>query len=141
LIFLAITVLYETIVHLPFGLYSTFVIEEKHGFNKQTLGLYFMDKIKSLTLGFVIGGPAVACVLWIINWGGHYFYIYAWLFIFAFGLFMMTIYPNVISPLFNKFSPLEDGELKTQIEQLASSISFPLTKVFVIDGSKRSGHR
>ncbi len=72
---------------------------------------------------------------------GVHFYIYTWGFLFAFTLFMMTIYPNVIAPLFNKFTPLEEGSLRTSIEKLAASIQFPLTKLFVVDGSKRSGHR
>jgi len=140
LIFIFLSIIYETIVHLPFGLYSTFVIEERHGFNKQTLSLYFIDKLKGLVLGVVLGAPAISALLYIIKWGGPYFYIYAWVFLFVFTLFMMTIYPNVIAPWFNKFDPLPDGELKTAIEALAASISFPLTKLFVVDGSKRSGH-
>jgi len=76
----------------------------------------------------------------IIKWGGPYFYIWTWSFLLLFSLFMMTIYPNVIAPLFNKFTPLEEGELKNAIEKLAASIHFPLTKLFIVDGSKRSGH-
>jgi STE24 endopeptidase len=134
-------VLYETFIHLPFGLYSTFVIEERHGFNKQTLLLYFTDKLKGLALGVVLGYPALSALLYIIKWGGPYFYIYAWTFMFVFTIFMMTIYPNVIAPLFNKFDPLPEGELKAAIEALAAKIKFPLTKLYVVDGSKRSGHR
>lgn len=140
LVFLLLGTLYEMVVHLPFGMYYTFVIEEKHGFNKQTLGLYFTDKIKGLLVGMVIGIPAVSALLYIVKWGGSLFYLYAWAFLFLFTLFMVTIYPNVIAPLFNKFTLLEEGELRTAIEKLAASISFPLTKLFVVDGSKRSGH-
>jgi len=140
LVFLLLGTLYELVIHLPFGIYYTFVIEEKHGFNKQTLGLYLTDKIKGLVVGMVIGIPAVSALLYIVKWGGGLFYLYAWAFLFLFTLFMVTIYPNVIAPLFNKFTPLEEGELRTAIEKLAASISFPLTKLFVVDGSKRSGH-
>jgi len=140
LIFVGLSLIYETVVHLPFGLYSTFVIEEKHGFNKQTLGLYFVDKLKGIGLAVVFGAPVISALLYIVKWGGPLFYIYAWGFLFVFTLFMMTIYPNLIAPLFNKFTPLSEGELKTSIEKLAASIEFPLTKLFVVDGSKRSGH-
>eukprot|EP01114_Cavostelium_apophysatum_P009201 TRINITY_DN2228_c0_g1_i1.p1 TRINITY_DN2228_c0_g1~~TRINITY_DN2228_c0_g1_i1.p1 ORF type:complete len:420 (+),score=105.08 TRINITY_DN2228_c0_g1_i1:31-1290(+) len=140
LVFLLLTMVYEIVVHLPFSIYSTFVIEERHGFNKQTLKLFFVDKVKTLALSIVIGAPVISAIIYIVKWGGPHFYLYAWLFVFVFSMFMITIYPNVIAPLFNKFSPLEDGDLKTKIEKLAASIDFPLTKLYVIDGSKRSGH-
>jgi len=124
----------------PFSLYSTFVIEERHGFNKQTLGLFFTDKLKGIALGIAIGGPTLSALIYIIKWGGEHFYFWVWLFLLIFSLFMLTIYPIFIAPLFNKFTPLEEGDLRTEIERLASSIQFPLTKLFVIDGSKRSGH-
>lgn len=140
LIFLLLTTIIGTITSLPFELYSTFQIEKKHGFNKQTLGLFFSDKVKSLLLTFVIGGPFIALLLRIIQWGGEYFYLYVWAFMFCFSVFMMTIVPVVIMPLFNKYEPLPDGSLKTSIEKLAASIKYPLKKLFVMDGSKRSSH-
>ena len=140
LIFLLLTTLIGTVTSLPFELYSTFKIEKKHGFNKQTMGLFFADKIKSLILTFVIGGPFIALLLRIIQWGGDYFYLYVWAFMFCFSVFMMTIVPVVIMPLFNKYEPLPDGPLKTSIEELAASIHYPLKKLFVMDGSKRSSH-
>jgi len=88
----------------------------------------------------IIGFPVLAALLHIIKWGGEYFYVYCWIFISLFMLFMLTIYPSFIAPLFNKFTPLETGELKTEIEQLAARLQFPLTKLYVIDGSKRSSH-
>jgi len=127
-------------LHLPWELYHTFVLEERHGFNKQTLALFFTDKIKSLLLGIIIGVPVLSGILHIIKWGGDYFYLYTWAFLTGFTLIMLTIYPSLIAPLFNKFTPLQDGDLKAQIEKLAASISFPLTGLYVVDGSKRSGH-
>lgn len=140
LAFMAIQYCYQTITTLPFDLYSTFVIEQRHGFNKQTLALYFMDMLKSLVLGVVIGVPVLAAFISIIRWGGEYFYIYVWAFVFAVQLTMLTVYPVLIQPLFNKVDPLPEGELRTAIEKLAQQINFPLTKLYQIDGSKRSGH-
>ena len=140
LIFLAMVTLIGTVTQLPFELYSTFQIERKHGFNKQTLGLFFSDKVKSLFLTFLIGGPFLALLLWIIQKGGEYFYIYVWGFMFCFSVFMMTIVPVFIMPLFNKYEPLPDGPLKTRIYELAGQLKYPLTKLFVMDGSKRSSH-
>lgn len=140
LIFLAIVTIIGTITSLPFELYSTFQIERKHGFNKQTIPLFVSDKIKSLLLTFAIGGPFVALLLTIIKKGGEYFYLYVWGFMFCFSVFMMTIVPVFIMPLFNKYEPLEDGDLKTRIYKLAADLKYPLTKLFVMDGSKRSSH-
>lgn len=140
LMLLTLTTLRDTLVGIPFGLYSTFVVEARHGFNKQTLGLFFMDKIKSFMLFVVIGFPVTAALIYVIRWGGEYFYMYVWAFLFVFSVVMMTLYPVLIMPLFNKFTPLEEGELRTRIEALAASLNFPLTKLFVTDGSKRSSH-
>ncbi|KAG0242743.1 peptidase family M48-domain-containing protein [Mortierella sp. GBAus27b] len=139
-IFFALLTIFSTIISLPFTLYSTFVIEERHGFNKQTLRLFFSDLIKGHLVGGAIGMPFLAGFLKIIKIGGENFYLYVWLFMVAFQLIMVSIYPTLIQPLFNKFEPLPEGELRTMIEALASRIQFPLTKLFVIDGSKRSGH-
>lgn len=140
LIFLAITTVIGTVTALPFELYSTFSIEKKHGFNKQTLGLFFSDKVKSTLLTLIIGGPFVALLLQIIKLGGDFFYIYVWAFMFCFSVFMMTLVPTVIMPLFNKYEKLPEGTLKTKIYALADTLAYPLTKLFVMDGSKRSAH-
>jgi STE24 endopeptidase len=140
LIFLGIMTIIGTITGLPFQLYDTFCIEKKHGFNKQTIGLFISDQIKSLLLTAIIGGPFVALLLTIIKWGGPHFYLYVWAFMFAFSVIMMTIYPVLIMPMFNKYEPLPEGELKDQIYELAGRLKFPLTKLFVMDGSKRSSH-
>jgi len=140
LIFLGIVTIIGTITSLPFELYSTFEIEKKHGFNKMTLGLFVTDKIKGLVLQAVFGGPFVALLLKIIFAGGEKFYLYVWAFTFVFSVIMMTLVPVVIMPLFNKYEKLPEGPLKDSIYDLAGKLSFPLTKLFVMDGSKRSSH-
>jgi len=140
LIFLLLTSIIGLITSLPFEMYSTFSIEKKHGFCNQTLGLFFADKVKSFILTLLIGGPFVAALLKIIKWGGEYFYLYVWAFSFFFSVAMMTIVPIFIMPLFNKYEPLPDGDLKKNIVAMAGKLKFPLTKLFVMDGSKRSSH-
>lgn len=140
LLFLFLQAFLESIKSTPFELYKTFNIEKKHGFNKQTYGLFFSDKIKSFALSCVIGGPFIALMLKIIKMGGESFYIYLWAFTFAFSVFMMTIVPVVIMPMFNKYEPLKDGSLKTSIYELAGKLNYPLKNLFVMDGSKRSSH-
>lgn len=142
LIFLTINFVVEDLIGLPFSLYSTFVIEEMHGFNKQTLKLFFVDKIKGYGLMLVIGIPLITLFLKIIQWGGEYFYIYLSVFLFAVQMLMVTIYPVLIQPCFNKVTELPEGELRTKIEELAKDkrVLFPLKKLFEIDGSKRSAH-
>ena len=140
LIFLGLVTVVGTITGLPFELYSTFGVEKKHGFNKQTPGLFFMDKIKSLILTAVIGSPFVALLLTIIQKSGPHWYLYAWAFLLVFSVAMMSIVPIFIMPIFNKYEPLDDGPLKTAIYKLADRLKYPLTKLFVMDGSKRSSH-
>jgi len=140
LVFLLLQALIDSIKSLPFELYKTFNIEKKHGFNKQTYGLFFSDKVKSFALSCVIGGPFIALMLKIIKMGGESFYIYLWAFTFCFSVFMMTIVPVVIMPIFNTYEPLKDGILKTSIYKLAERLNYPLKNLFVMDGSKRSSH-
>ncbi|KAL1540138.1 CAAX prenyl protease 1 [Salvia divinorum] len=140
LAFLAGVMFWSQITDLPFSLYSTFVIEARHGFNKQTLLLFFRDMIKGIILAIVIGPPIVAAIIYIVQKGGPYLAIYLWGFMLIVSLIMMTVYPVLIAPLFNKFTPLPEGELRTKIENLASSLKFPLIKLFVVDGSTRSSH-
>ncbi|KAL2251764.1 CAAX prenyl protease 1 homolog [Sesamum indicum] len=140
LAFLAGVMFWSQITDLPFSLYSTFVIEARHGFNKQTIWLFFRDMIKGVVLAIVIGPPIVAAIIIIVQKGGPYLAIYLWAFMLIVSLVMMTIYPILIAPLFNKFTPLPEGDLRTKIEALASSLKFPLKKLFVIDGSTRSSH-
>ncbi|CAN4111551.1 unnamed protein product [Withania somnifera] len=138
--FLAGVMVWSQITDLPFSLYSTFVIEARHGFNKQTVWLFFRDMIKGIALAIVISPPIVAAIIVIVQKGGPYLAIYLWGFMLILSLVMMTIYPVLIAPLFNKFTPLPQGELRLKIENLASSLKFPLKKLFVVDGSTRSSH-
>ncbi|KAF3626610.1 CAAX prenyl protease 1 -like protein [Capsicum annuum] len=138
--FLAGVMVWSQITDLPFSLYSTFVIEARHGFNKQTMWLFFRDMIKGIALAIVIGPPIVAAIIVIVQKGGPYLAIYLWGFMLILSLVMMTIYPVLIAPLFNKFTQLPQGELRLKIENLASSLKFPLKKLFVVDGSTRSSH-
>jgi STE24 endopeptidase len=140
LVFLGIMTVIGKVVSLPFELYSTFVIEKRHGFNKQTLGLFFTDLVKGLLLTAVFGGASVAALVYIVRRFGDRFFLALWLFSVAFQLFILLIFPTVIQPLFNKFDPLPEGTLKSKIEALARRLSFPLGKIFVMDGSKRSSH-
>ncbi|XP_024541619.1 CAAX prenyl protease 1 homolog [Selaginella moellendorffii] len=140
LAFLVLTTIWSQITELPFALYSTFVIEERHGFNKQTIWLFFKDILTGLLLMVVLSPPIVSAVIIIVQKSGPYLAIYLWGFIVVLGLLMLILYPLVIQPLFNKFTPLPEGSLRKQIEDLAASLKFPLKKLFVVDGSTRSSH-
>ena len=130
----------STVLSLPTAYYSTFVLEEKFGFNKQTVKLWIMDMLKSQALMVVFGAPLLSGFLAIVQKTGNQFFYYLWLFSIAVQMFAITIYPIFILPLFNKLSPLEEGKLKTGVEALAKKLNFPLSELYVIDGSKRSAH-
>lgn len=130
----------HTLINLPLSLYSTFVLEEKYGFNKQTLGLFFTDLVKTQVLSLAIGVPVLAAFLKIIDYFGQLFFFYLWVFFLAFQALMITVYPIFIQPFFNKLTPLPQGSLRTKVEDLAASLKFPLKHLYVIDGSKRSAH-
>ncbi|KAJ5176222.1 CAAX prenyl protease 1 [Penicillium canariense] len=130
----------STILSLPISYYNTFVLEEKFGFNKQTFKLWVTDMLKGQMLGIVLGTPIISAVLKIVQKTGNSFFYYLWLFGVFIQVFAITIYPVVILPLFNKLSPLEPGEIKTGVENLAKKLKFPLSELHVIDGSKRSAH-
>lgn len=140
LVFMIIGMLISTATSMPFTIYGTFVIEERHGFNKQTFGFFVKDQIKKFIVMLLIAAPITALMIYIIKMGGDYFFIYVWAFLFVVSIFLITIYADYIAPLFDKFSPLPEGDLKTKIEELAKSIDFPLTKLYVVEGSKRSSH-
>ncbi|KAK7205994.1 putative CAAX prenyl protease 1 [Myxozyma melibiosi] len=130
----------SSLISLPTSIYSTFVLEEKFGFNKQTPSLFASDFLKNQVISAVIGGPLIAAFLKIVDYFGANFFYYLWVFAFVFQLFMVTVFPIVIEPLFNKVTPMEDGEVKKQVEDLAAKLKFPLQEVYQIDGSKRSAH-
>ncbi|WP_348223460.1 M48 family metallopeptidase [Luteolibacter sp.] len=137
LIFLSLLILGQSLIGLPFSIYDTFVIEQKFGFNRSTPATFIMDRVKGLVLAAVIGLPLGAAVLWIFG-NVHNAWLWAWLVVTAFQLILTYLAPSLIMPLFNKFTPMPDGELKQQIEALGVKCGFPLTGVFVMDGSKRS---
>ena len=125
---------------LPVSLYRQFVIEARYGFNRMTLGLFFADLAKQTLLGIAIGAPLILAVLWLMGAMGPNWWLYVWVFWSAFNLLAMFVYPTWIAPLFNKFSPLEDGEMKSRIEALLNRCGFRSSGLFVMDGSKRSNH-
>lgn len=128
------------VVDLPLALYRQFVIEEKFGFNRMTLKLFFVDMLKQSALGAVIGAPVILAVLWLMGQMGNLWWLYVWLFWCTFNLLILFIYPTWIAPIFNKFSPLEDAALKERIEALLQRCGFATSGLFVMDGSKRSSH-
>lgn len=132
--------LISALVDLPFSLYRQFVIEARHGFNRMSLGLFFADLFKHALIGVLIGAPVILAVLWLMGAMGNYWWLYVWLFWSAFNLLIMFVYPTWIAPLFNKFAPLEEGEMKTRIEALLARCGFRSSGLFVMDGSKRSSH-
>jgi STE24 endopeptidase len=125
---------------LPMSLYQTFVLEQKFGFNKMTWKLWLSDAIKGLLLGLLLGVPLVAMVLWLMQAGGAYWWLWTWCALVFWQLFLMAIAPNVIMPLFNKFTPLEDEVLKSRVNALMQRAGFTAKGFFVMDGSKRSAH-
>ncbi len=137
-LYIGLLSLLQSLLMLPFSLYRTFVIEEGFGFNKTTPTLFMTDKLKTAGLGIVIGGPLLALLLAFFEFGGPYAWIYAWISVAVFMLFMQAIAPTWIMPLFNRFEPLEAGELKEAIMAFARSVNFPLQNVFVMDGSRRT---
>ena len=140
LIFIFTYNIITTVLSLPTSYYSTFVLEEKYGFNKSTVKLWVMDMLKGQALMVVFGAPLLSAFLAIVQKTGNSFFYYLWLFSVFVSLFAITIYPIFILPLFNKLSPLEQGPLKTGVENLAKRLKFPLNSLYVIDGSKRSAH-
>jgi STE24 endopeptidase len=128
------------LIDLPMSLYQTFVLEQKFGFNKMTWKLWLSDSLKGLVLGLVLGVPLIAMVLWLMHAGGVYWWIWTWCALVFWQLFLMAIAPNVIMPLFNKFTPLEDESLKVRVNALMQRAGFTAKGFFVMDGSKRSAH-
>jgi STE24 endopeptidase len=129
-----------TLLELPFSLYHTFVIEERFGFNRSTLKVFIIDMLKNALLLAIIGTPMIALALWIMEVSGGLWWLYVWAVWMAFTLVMFWAYPAVIAPLFNKFSPLDNETLKQRIQTLLDKCGFRSKGIFVMDGSKRSGH-
>lgn len=138
LIFFGIIMLASDIITTPFAYYQTFVIEEKFGFNKTTVKTFILDKIKGWLMLIIVGGGILSLILWFYEASGSSFWLYAWALVTVFSVFMNMFYSKLIVPLFNKQTPLDDGELRTKIATYAQTVGFKLDKIFVIDGSKRS---
>ena len=138
LLFIGILVFAYSLLTLPFSIYGTFVIEEHFGFNRTTPRTFFLDLVKGLGLALLLGGPLLAAILALFQYAGTYAWLYCWAAVIIFSLTVQYIAPIWILPLFNKFTPMESGELKEAILGYAHSVNFPVKNVFVMDGSKRS---
>ncbi len=138
LTFFGVLMLASDLLTLPFQLYSTFVIEERYGFNRTTIKTFITDKLKGYLLGALVGGSLLALLIYMIQAIGPTFWIWFSIIAAVFVLFINMFYTTVILPLFNKLTPLENGELKNSIEAFSHKVSFPLDNIFIIDGSKRS---
>lgn len=138
LFYIGILLIGYGLLMLPFSIYDTFVIEERFGFNRTTRRTFLMDRIKSLGLAAVIGAALLSGVLALFEYVGYYAWIYCWMGVTVFSLILEYVAPTWIMPLFNKFTPLEPGELKEAILSYARSVDFPIKNVFVMDGSRRS---
>lgn len=138
LIFFGIIMFASDIITLPFSYYKTFVIEEKFGFNKTTKSTFILDKLKGWLMMIIIGGGLLALIVWFYEATQSKFWLYTWALVTVFSIFMNMFYARLIVPLFNKQTPLEEGELREKISQYANSVGFNLSNIFVIDGSKRS---
>ena len=138
LLYTGILVLAYGIVILPYSIYNTFVIEQRYGFNKTTPATFMADLVKGLLLAAVLGGPILACILALFELAGANAWLLCWAAVTGYVLVIEFIAPNWIMPLFNKFTPLEEGDLRTAILGYAGSVDFPVQNLFVIDGSRRS---
>ena len=138
--FFALLSIITDLLHIPFSLYSTFVIEEKFGFNKTTYKTFFLDKLKQYILMMMIGLPVLYLVLYFFGNFGDYAWLYVWIFLVSFSVVMQPVFNMFIAPLFNKFTPLEDGPLLEKIRAYLSEVNFPVKKLEVMDGSRRTAH-
>ena len=132
--------LISSLLELPFSIYTTFVIEERFGFNRTTVRTFIIDMIKGGALGLALGVPLLWVILWLMEQSGELWWIYAWVVWTSFSLFIMWVYPTLIAPIFNKFEPLEEGATLERIKQLLHRCGFSSNGIFVIDGSRRSSH-
>ena len=130
----------SSLITLPFSIYQTFVIEQRFGFNRMTLAMYVGDFFKQGAIGILIGVPLLWVVLWLMGNMGNLWWLYVWAVWMGFSLFMLWAYPVFIAPIFNKFNPLVDADLKERIEKLLQRCGFTSSGIFIMDGSKRSSH-
>jgi STE24 endopeptidase len=130
----------SSLVDIPLDYYKAFVVDERFGFNKMTRAMFFSDLVKHSLVGLVLGAPLLFAALWLMQGAGNLWWLYLWVLWSGFNLLMLAVYPTVIAPLFNKFSPLADEALKTRIESLLARCGFKSQGLFVMDGSRRSSH-
>ena len=140
LLFIGIIYFFQDIVSLPFSIYHTFVIEERFGFNKTTLNLFIIDKIKGYAIFIVLGSIVITPVLYFFHVYGDIGWLIAWSILTLFMIAVQPLFVHVIAPMFNKFTPLEEGELRSAIEKYTAKVNFPLARIDIMDGSKRSAH-
>ena len=140
LVFFGILFIINDIINLPFSFFKNFVIEEKFGFNKMTISIFIKDKLKSYLLVFFIGGITMFSILSFFYYFKTYGWLMVWIFLTIFSIIIQPIFIHFIAPMFNKFSPLDDGELKSAITKYSKEINFPISRIDVMDGSKRSNH-
>lgn len=138
LLFILSLGLAKALISIPFDLYSTFVIEEKYGFNKSTIWVFLSDLLKGLALSLVIGLPVLAALITLFDKAGNLAWLYCWITITLFSIILQILAPTLIMPLFNKFTPMPEGELKQAILDYANKVDFSVKDIFVMDGSKRS---
>jgi len=132
--------LVSSFIDLPFEYYKTFVVDEQFDFNKMTPAMFFSDLVKHSLVGIALGAPILFAALWLMQGAGQYWWLYLWLVWSIFNLVMLAVYPTFIAPLFNKFAPLTDENLKQRIEALLTKCGFKSQGLFVMDGSSRSSH-
>ena len=140
LLFIGIIYFFQDIVSLPFSIYHTFVIEERFGFNKTNLNLFIIDKIKGYAIFIVLGSIVITPILYFFHVYGDIGWLIAWSILTAFMIAVQPLFVHVIAPMFNKFTPLEEGELRSAIEKYTAKVNFPLARIDIMDGSKRSAH-
>ena len=140
LLFFGIFMIFQDIISTPFSLYRHFVIEERFGFNKMTIKTFVIDKIKGLFLMILIGIPLLGIILYFFESFGDIAWFYAWAIVSAFILVLQPLFTTFIAPLFNTFTPLEEGELKDSINSYSKKVQFPISRIDIMDGSKRSSH-
>ena len=140
LMFVGLIYIFQDIISLPFSLYNTFVIEQKFGFNKTTLGLFIIDKIKGYAIFIVLGSVVITPLLYFFHLYSEIGWLIAWIILTVFMIGIQPLFVHVIAPMFNKFIPLEEGELREEIEKYTGKVDFPLARIDIMDGSKRSAH-
>ena len=140
LVLVGSVLLISAVIEMPLGLYSTFRLEARFGFNRMTLRLYLMDLLRELLVTLTIGVPVFLSAVWMMNSLGSLWWLWAWVAWMAFNVLVLALYPTLIAPLFNRFSPLPEGELRQRVETLLQRCGFRSSGLFVMDGSKRSNH-